>query len=255
MPENRAIIELRGVRKSLGGQTVLAGVDLAIEHGETVVIMGRSGAGKSVILKHMVGLMKPDGGEIYFDGQRLDVMDRHRLQETRKRTGMLFQGAALFDSMSVGENVALGLRKHTRLADEEIRRIAEEKLAAVGLEGTSGKMPAELSGGMRKRVGLARAIAMDPEVVYYDEPTTGLDPITADAINDLILSTRHSLGVTGVVVTHDVASALKVGTRICLLEKGMIVFDGTPEDVLRSDHPVMQQFLAGTAGNVANRNN
>jgi phospholipid/cholesterol/gamma-HCH transport system ATP-binding protein len=252
MPENRPIIELRGVRKSLGGQTVLDGVELAIEHGETVVIMGRSGAGKSVILKHMVGLMQPDGGEIYFDGRRLDGMERHHLQEVRKRTGMLFQGAALFDSMSVGENVSLGLRKHTSLSDDEIGRIAGEKLAAVGLAGTSQKMPAELSGGMRKRVGLARAIAMDPEVVYYDEPTTGLDPITADAINDLILSTNRGLGVTGVVVTHDVASALKVGTRICLLEQGRIVFDGTPDDVRTTDHPVMHQFLAGTAGSMVN---
>ena len=250
MLDSGTLIDLRGVRKTLGGQKVLEGIDLRIAHGETVVIMGRSGAGKSVILKHMVGLMTPDSGEVYFDGRRLDVMDRHELQQVRKRMGMLFQSAALFDSMSVGDNVSLGLRKHTSLDAAEIQRIAEEKLAEVGLEGTSGKMPADLSGGMRKRVGLARAIAMDPEVVYYDEPTTGLDPITADAINDLILSTRRSLGVTGVVVTHDVASALKVGTRICLLDSGRIVFEGTPDEVRATDQPVMRQFLAGTAGTV-----
>ncbi len=247
MTINGPIIELSGVCKSLGGQPVLHGLDLRVERGETVVIMGRSGAGKSVILKHMVGLMAPDSGEVAFDGHRLDSLSRAELRELRKRMGMLFQGAALFDSMSVGGNISLGLRKHTRLGNTEIEQVVERKLAVVGLSGTAAKMPAALSGGMRKRVGLARAIAMDPEVVFYDEPTTGLDPITADSINELILSTRNSLGATAIVVTHDVASALKVGTRICLLSGGRIVFEGTPEQVRVTGHPEMKQFLAGTA--------
>ncbi len=242
------IIELTNVCKDLGGHQVLHRLNLTVEHGETVVIMGRSGAGKSVILKHMVGLMSPGSGEVSFDGYRLNSLPRHELRNLRKRMGMLFQSSALFDSMSVGENISLGLRKHTRLNSDEIEQVVERKLSAVGLAGISAKMPAELSGGMRKRVGLARAIAMDPEVVFYDEPTTGLDPISADSINNLILDTRNSLGVTGIVVTHDVASALKVGTRICLLDGGRIVFEGTPEQVRQTKHPEMKQFLAGTAG-------
>ncbi len=222
-------------------------LNLSVERGETLVIMGRSGAGKSVILKHMVGLMSPDSGEVAFDGHGLSALEDRELQELRKRMGMLFQSSALFDSMSVGGNVSLGLRKHTRLGRDQIARVVERKLSAVGLSGISAKMPAELSGGMRKRVGLARAISMDPEVVFYDEPTTGLDPITAGSINELILDTRNSLGVTGIVVTHDVASALKVGTRICLLDLGRIVFEGTPGQVRQTDHLLMKQFLAGTA--------
>ncbi|MBW7996696.1 MAG: ABC transporter ATP-binding protein [Candidatus Glassbacteria bacterium] len=248
MPDSDTILQLVNVRKDLGNQRVLDGLNLSVMHGETLVIMGRSGSGKSVILKHMVGLMRPDDGEIFFDGRRLDVMERHQLREVRKRMGMLFQSSALFDSMSVGENISLGLRKHTRLSAAEIELVVEEKLNLVGLAGTSAKMPAELSGGMRKRVGLARAIAMDPELVFYDEPTTGLDPITADSINELILDTRESLGVTAVVVTHEVANALKVGTRICLLDGGRIVYEGTPGEVRRTDHPLMDKFLAGTAG-------
>jgi len=243
-----SLIELKSVYKSLGGQPVLDDLNLTINRGETLVIMGRSGAGKSVILKHIIVLMKPDSGEVLFDGQRLDTLPRPELNEARKRVGMLFQGSALFDSMSVGENVSAALRRHKKLKPEQVNHVVAAKLDAVGLSGTENKMPNELSGGMRKRVGLARAIAMDPEVVLYDEPTTGLDPITADQINDLILETRRNFGVTSVVVTHDVRSALKVGTRVCLLVNGKINFSGSPDEVRKTDNPYVRQFLESYAG-------
>ena len=244
---NDSIVQLEDVYKSFGDEQVLAGLNLSVPRGETLVIMGRSGAGKSVILKHMVGLISPDGGEVYFDGRRLETLKHAELQQVRKRMGMLFQGAALFDSMTVAENVSLGLRKHTSLSEGEIRRVVTAKLSAVGLSGVEEKMPAELSGGMRKRVGLARAIAMDPELVLYDEPTTGIDPITADAINNLILDTRRQFGVTSVVVTHDVANALKVGTMISMLVEGRVIFSGSPDEVKSTDNPYVRQFLEGSA--------
>ena len=242
-----AIMELAGVYKSLGAQPVLRDLNLSVLRGETLVIMGSSGAGKSVILKHMVGLMAPDRGAVLFDGRRLDRMNRPELQQARKRMGMLFQGAALFDSMTVAENVSLGLRKHTKLGEKEIAAIVEAKLAAVGLAGSQNKIPAELSGGMRKRVGLARAIAMDPELILYDEPTTGLDPITADAINNLIIETRDKFGVTSVVVTHDVNTLLKVGSTVSLLNEGKIIFSGAPAELKSTDNPYVRQFLEGRA--------
>ena len=242
------LIELKSICKSLGDQQVLDDLNLTIKRGETVVIMGRSGVGKTVILKHIIGLMKPDNGQVLFDSLRLDILSRPQLNEVRKRFGMLFQSSALFDSMTVGENVSAALRRHKKMTSEEIHRVVAAKLQAVGLTGIENKMPDELSGGMRKRVGLARAIAMDPEVVLYDEPTTGLDPITADQINDLILETRRKFGVTSVVVTHDVTSALKVGTLICLLVNGKINFTGRPEDVKNTDNPYVCQFLDTQAG-------
>ena len=226
---------------------MLSDLSLSVPRGETLVIMGRSGAGKSVILKHMVGLLNPDRGAVLFDGRRLDRMRRAELQQARKRMGMLFQSSALFDSMTVAENVSLGLRKHTRLGEKEIAAKVEAKLAAVGLAGIEQKMPAELSGGMRKRVGLARAIAMDPELILYDEPTTGLDPITADAINNLIIETRDKFGVTSVVVTHDVNTVLKVGSTVALLNEGKIIFSGTPAELKSTDNPYVRQFLEGRA--------
>ena len=226
---------------------MLSDLSLSVRRGETLVIMGRSGAGKSVILKHMVGLLNPDRGAVLFDGRRLDRMRRAELQQARKRMGMLFQSSALFDSMTVAENVSLGLRKHTRLGEKEIAAKVEAKLAAVGLAGIEQKMPAELSGGMRKRVGLARAIAMDPELILYDEPTTGLDPITADAINNLIIETRDKFGVTSVVVTHDVNTVLKVGSTVALLNEGKIIFSGTPAELKSTDNPYVRQFLEGRA--------
>jgi len=241
------LIELQSIYKSLGDQQVLDDLNLTIERGETMVIMGRSGVGKTVILKHIIGLMKPDNGQVLFDSLRLDILSRPQLNEVRKRFGMLFQSSALFDSMTVGENVSAALRRHKKMTPEEIHRVVAAKLQAVGLTGIENKMPDELSGGMRKRVGLARAIAMDPEVVLYDEPTTGLDPITADQINDLILETRRKFDVTSVVVTHDVTSALKVGTVICLLVNGRINFSGRPEDVRNTDNPYVRQFLESRA--------
>jgi len=244
---NDSIVKLANIYKRFGDEHVLAGLNLSVPRGETLVIMGRSGAGKSVILKHMVGLMAPDRGEVYFDGRRLDRLKHAELQQVRRRMGMLFQGAALFDSMTVAENVSLGLRKHTRMSEGEIREVVIAKLAAVGLSGVEEKMPAELSGGMRKRVGLARAIAMDPELVLYDEPTTGIDPITADAIKNLILDTRRQFGVTSVVVTHDVSNALKLGTLISLLVDGQIIFSGTSGELQSTDNPYVRQFLEGSA--------
>ncbi len=244
---NDSIVQLANIYKRLGDEQVLAGLNLSVPRGETLVIMGRSGAGKSVILKHMIGLMAPDRGEVYFDGRRLDTLKHAELQQVRRRIGMLFQGAALFDSMTVAENVSLGLRKHTRMSEGEIREVVRAKLAAVGLSGVEEKMPAELSGGMRKRVGLARAIAMDPELVLYDEPTTGIDPITADAIKNLILDTQRQFGVTSVVVTHDVSNALKLGTLISLLVDGRIIFSGTSGEVKSTDNPYVRQFLEGSA--------
>lgn len=244
---NDSIVQLANIYKRFGDEQVLAGLNLSVPRGETLVIMGRSGAGKSVILKHMIGLMAPDRGEVYFDGRRLDTLKHAELQQVRRRIGMLFQGAALFDSMTVAENVSLGLRKHTRMSEGEIREVVRAKLAAVGLSGVEEKMPAELSGGMRKRVGLARAIAMDPELVLYDEPTTGIDPITADAIKNLILDTQRQFGVTSVVVTHDVSNALKLGTLISLLVDGRIIFSGTSGEVKSTDNPYVRQFLEGSA--------
>lgn len=244
---NDSIVQLTNIYKRFGDEQVLAGLNLSVPRGETLVIMGRSGAGKSVILKHMIGLMAPDRGEVYFDGRQLDTLKHAELQQVRRRIGMLFQGAALFDSMTVAENVSLGLRKHTRMSEGEIREVVRAKLAAVGLSGVEEKMPAELSGGMRKRVGLARAIAMDPELVLYDEPTTGIDPITADAVKNLILDTQRQFGVTSVVVTHDVSNALKLGTVISLLVDGRIIFSGTSGEVKSTDNPYVRQFLEGSA--------
>jgi len=235
------------VWKSFVRKSVLRGVDLEIEPGETIVIMGRSGCGKSVLLKHIVGLLQPDRGRILIDGEDITTLSRKHLYILRMRFGMVFQGAALFDSLSVGENVGLALREHTNKTDEEINRIVEQRLEMVGLEGVSDKHPAELSGGMKKRVGFARAIAMDPECVLYDEPTTGLDPIMADVINNLIIKLATELSITSVVVTHDLASAYKVADRIAMLHDGKIIFLGTPGQLRSTDDPYVRQFIEGSA--------
>jgi len=240
-------IECRGLYKSFDRKSVLRGLDLSIEGGESIVVMGRSGCGKSVLLKHMVGLLEPDEGEVRIDHLDIVGVNRRKLFEIRMRFGMVFQGAALFDSLTVGENVGLALREHTSMRDADIRRVCEEKLALVGLEGVSDKRPAELSGGMKKRVGFARAIAMDPECVLYDEPTTGLDPIMADVINNLIIKLKTELSITSVVVTHDLASAYKVADRIAMLHDGRIIFDGTPQEVRATDEPIVRQFVEGRA--------
>jgi len=246
MVEN-PIISVRNVHKTFEGNYVLRGLSLDVFRGETLVILGRSGCGKSVLLKIMIGLMKPDEGEVIIDGVDITALDEPALNEIRRRFGVLFQSSALFDSMSVGENVAFPLRMHTTLSDEEIKRRVKEKLALVELHDVENLSPSQLSGGMMKRVALARAIAMDPEIIFYDEPTTGIDPITADAINELILSLARKLGVTSVLVTHDMKSAFKVGTRIVLLHKGQVVAEGRPDEFEVSDNPYVRQFIEGSS--------
>jgi phospholipid/cholesterol/gamma-HCH transport system ATP-binding protein len=241
------VIRIRGLKKRLGGRPVLDGVDLDIPSGKTVVIMGRSGTGKSVLLKHIIGLMQPDAGQIEVDEQPIVGLSEHDLDEVRKRFGMLFQGAALFDSLTVGENVALPMREHTRLPDAEVRRRVAERLDWVGLRGVEEMQTASLSGGMRKRVGLARALAMDPAYILYDEPTTGLDPIMADVINRLIRSLQQRIGVTSVVVTHDLNSAYHVGDAMAMLHEGHVVFTGTPDELRAASDPFVRQFVQGSS--------
>ena len=243
----QAAIRIVDLYKRLNGKPVLNGINLTIYRGETLTIIGRSGEGKSVLLKHIIGLMKPDSGSVYIDGVDITRMSGRSLAEVRRRFGMLFQGAALFDSMTVDENVGIGLREHTDIPEEKIKATVKEKLAQVGLFNIENIKPAELSGGMKKRVGLARAIAMDPEIVLYDEPTTGLDPINADAINNLILHLKASLNITSVAVTHDMVSAYKISDRIAMLYGGKIIFSGTPEEVRNCDNPIVQQFINGQA--------
>jgi phospholipid/cholesterol/gamma-HCH transport system ATP-binding protein len=241
------VIEIRNLQKSFNGKPVLRGVDLEIPEGETQIIIGRSGCGKSVLLKHIIGLIKPDAGQIFIAGEEVTSLSSRELYRLRRKFGMLFQGAALFDSMTVEENVALGVREHRMFDEPEILRRVAEKLELVGLPNTQQMKPAELSGGMKKRVGLARALMMDPEFVLFDEPTTGLDPITADAINDLIIDCTNKLGVTSIVVTHDMTSAYKVGHRFSMLHDGQVIFTGTPEEVRNTQHPIVRQFIEGRA--------
>jgi len=239
------MIQLRGVSKRLGSKQVLDGLDLEIPAGMTMVILGRSGSGKSVLLKHIIGLMKPDEGSIEIEGEDIAHMDEAELNRVRKRFGMLFQGAALFDSLTVGENVALPMREHLKLPEAEIRRRVAERLSWVGLQGVEDMKPASLSGGMKKRVGLARAVAMDPAYILYDEPTTGLDPIMSDVINELIRSIQKRMGVTSVVVTHDLHSAWKVGDRLALLHEGRVQFTGTPAEAQATNDLLVRQFIEG----------
>ena len=241
------MIELIEVRKSFGENHVLRGVNLKIESGESMVVIGGSGTGKSVILKHIIGLIRPDSGKIIIDGNNIPELSERELNEFRKRFGMLFQGSALFDSLSVWENVGFGLKEHRNLPEAEIREIAREKLAMVGLKGIEDRMPADLSGGMKKRVGLARAIAMDPQIILYDEPTTGLDPIMSDVINNLIQEMNQQLSVTSVTITHDMKSAYKIADKIAMLYQGKILEVGTPDEIRESQNPVVQQFINGSA--------
>jgi len=241
------MIEIKEVHKSFAQNEVLRGVNLTIQKGETMVIIGRSGCGKSVLLKHIIGLLKPDQGRILVDGEDITSYNDNELNKLRKRFGMLFQASALFDSMTVDENVGLGLREHTDLPETEIKEKVTKTLKLVGLSGIEEKKPAELSGGMKKRVGLARAIAMDPEYVLYDEPTTGVDPIMGDVINELIVSCRNVLSITSIAVTHDIVSAYRIADRIAMLYQGKIIFIGTPEETKNTDHPVVRQFIEGSA--------
>jgi phospholipid/cholesterol/gamma-HCH transport system ATP-binding protein len=241
------MIRIRGLRKQLGRRLVLDGLDLDIASGESLVIMGRSGSGKSVLLKHIVRLMEPDAGSIEIDGQDIVGLPEREMNEVRKRFGMLFQGAALFDSMTVGENVGLPLRELLRWDDARIRERVRERLEWVGLHDVEKQKPASLSGGMRKRVGLARAIVMDPQFILYDEPTTGLDPIMADVIDQLVRALQRRLGVTTVVVTHDMTSAFKVADRVAMLNDGRIVYSGTVAEARNTGDPLVRQFIEGSS--------
>ena len=241
------LIRLEDLWKSFGPLQVLKGLKLDICKGETVVIIGGSGSGKSVILKHIIGLLRPDRGRVVFDHIVISEESEKNLAQVRERFGMVFQGAALFDSMTVLENVAFGLRRHTDYGEDRIRRIVAEKLRLVGLTGVEDKMPAELSGGMKKRVGVARAIAMEPEVILYDEPTAGLDPIMSDVVSELIMRVQQSQHATSVVVTHDMKSAYKIADRIAMLGEGKIIEEGSPEQIQASANPVVRGFVRGEA--------
>jgi len=241
------MIAVRQLQKSFGAQLILAGVDLCIESGESAVIIGRSGGGKSVLLKHLIGLLQPDSGDVFVDGDRITRMNERQLLRVRRKFGMVFQGAALFDSMTVAENVAFGLRRHEHLTESEIAKRVAAALDMVDLPGTEKKKPAELSGGMRKRVGLARAIIYEPQIVLYDEPTTGLDPIVSDSIDLLMIRVRDQLKVTSVVVTHDMRSARRVGNHVFMLHDKKIHAHGPPAELFASRDPVVRQFIDGVA--------
>jgi len=245
--ENDIMIKLRNLRKSFGKQDVLLDVNLDIRRGETIVIIGQSGGGKSVILKHMIGLLQPDGGEVSVDNVTISTPKFFDTHTIRRKMGMLFQMGALFDSMNTGENIAFALREHhPELSEKQVQDIVTEKLKLINLVPEfRTKMPNELSGGMKKRVALARAIALSPEILLYDEPTTGLDPITSDVINDLILDMQSKLGVTSVVVTHDMVSAFKVADRIAMLYKGRIIEIGTVDEIKNTENPFVKQFITG----------
>ena len=241
------MIRLVDIHKSFGENLVLRGVNLSIKKGESVVVIGGSGSGKSVLLKHIIGLLIPDKGKVFIDSTELSSLSEDGLNEIRKKFGMLFQSSALFDSMKVWENVGFGLKRHTGMSDRDIKEVAVEKLRMVGLVGVENVMPSELSGGMRKRVGLARAIAMEPEIILYDEPTTGLDPIMADAINELILEMRERLNITSVAITHDMTSAYKIADTIAMLYNGLIIASGSSDEIKGTSDPFVRQFIEGRA--------
>jgi len=242
-----SLIELRNVSKRFGRLIVLDKVNLNIEAGKAIVIIGASGVGKSVLLKHIVGLLRPDSGEVYFSGQRIDNLPEGKLDDIRHRFGYLFQQGALFDSMTVEENIAFPLVQHTNKPPNQIAAIVLEKLSLVGLPEVGKKMPGELSGGQRKRVALARAIALGPEVILYDEPTTGLDPIRSDVINELIIKLQRELHVTSIVVTHDMHSVFRIADRIVMLDQANFIFDGTRAEIRHSQNTIVRHFVEGKA--------
>jgi len=241
------MIEIINLCKSFNGKKVLENLNLTIEKGETMVIIGRSGCGKSVLLKHIIGILRPDSGQIIIDGTDITKLEEKDLKEFRMKFGMLFQGAALFDSLTVHENVGFNLIEHTDRPKGEIRKRVSECLNLVGLKGIEDLKPAELSGGMRKRVGLARAICMNPEIILYDEPTTGVDPIMGDAVNDLIKNLHDKLNPISIAVTHDMVSAYKIASRVAMLYNGKIISVGTPDEVKNTTNPVVKQFITGAA--------
>jgi len=246
-PGGTIVIDVEDLTKSFNGNLVLDNLCLHVGDGETIVVIGRSGCGKSVLLKHIVGLLRPDSGRVVVRGQDITQLSERRLDEVRRHFGVVFQGAALFDSLTVAENVAFGLIQHSRMKRNEIDQKVAYCLDLVGMNGAQNKMPAELSGGMKKRVALARAIAFDPSIILYDEPTTGLDPIMADAINELIVCLGKKLSVTSIAVTHDMKSAYKIADRIAMLHNGKIIAVGTPDEIENSPNPIVQQFIQGKA--------
>lgn len=241
------MIEVRELKKGFGPQPTLDGVSFSIETGDSLVIIGRSGCGKSVLLKHIIGLLRPDSGHVVIDGEDITRMNERELIRVRSKFGMVFQGAALFDSMNVAENVSFALRRERKFTEKEIAQKVGEALEMVELPGIEKQKPSELSGGMRKRVGLARAIIYQPQIVLYDEPTTGLDPIVSDSIDKLIMRVTTTLKVTSIVVTHDMRSARRVGRRIVMLHNKRIYVTGTPDDIFTSNDPVVHQFINGIA--------
>jgi phospholipid/cholesterol/gamma-HCH transport system ATP-binding protein len=243
-PAQSAMIDVQDLYKSFSGFPVLKGINLKMHEGTTTVVLGGSGSGKTVLMKHIMGLFKPDKGRVIVDGHDVSTMSRQALSTFRERMGMVFQSAALFDSMTVGDNVAFPLREHSDLTEAEIKDKVKEKLAVVDLHDVEQKYPAELSGGMRKRVGLARAIIRDPKIVLYDEPTTGLDPLTTESVDEMILNARERLKVTSVVISHDIGSAFHIADRIAVINEGRIVEEGTPAEVRKTEEPFTRQFLA-----------
>ncbi len=243
MSERPVPIRFVGVTKRFGEQTVLDNLDFEVPRGKITFVLGRSGTGKSVMLKHMIGLLAPDSGEVWVEGADITRLGEREMNAVRRRFGMLFQDAALFDSLDVYENIAFPLREHTRLDERKIRETVARKLELVGLPGVERKLPSQLSGGMRKRVGLARAIALDPDIILYDEPTTGLDPLMVEQIDSLIVRTQKAQNVTSVVISHDIPTALRIADRIAVLEGGRIVAEGSPADLQMSEHPFVKDFI------------
>jgi phospholipid/cholesterol/gamma-HCH transport system ATP-binding protein len=249
------IIELKSVYKSFNSKKVLQDFNLCVEKGTTLVVIGRSGCGKSVMLKHIEGVLRPDSGQVSVFGKDIWQLKPDELDLLRKRMNMVFQGGALFDSLSVGENVGFELIEHTSVSKKELRYMVADALSLVDLEGIEELMPSELSGGMKKRVALARAICTKPEIVLYDEPTTGVDPITADSINELIRDLHDKLKVTSIVVTHDMKSAYRIADKIAMLYEGKIIADGSPEEIQDNDNSVVHQFINGLAhGPITDKN-
>ncbi len=238
------MIEIVELQKSFGDVKVLTGINLRVPAGSTCVILGGSGSGKTVLMKHMIGLLTPDAGKVVIDGEDIVPMGAEAMEKVRRKFGMVFQAAALFDSMTVFENVAFPLREHTKLSEEEIRAKVRSRLELMGLKrNVEERFPADLSGGMRKRVGLARAVVLEPKIVLYDEPTTGLDPITTDYVDEMILTAARELGVTSVVISHDISSAFNVADQIAFLSKGVILENGPPEQLRESQNPTVKNFL------------
>ncbi len=247
MEQDRYIIRIEGLTKRFGEFTVLDELDLNLEQDKVNIIIGRSGGGKSVLMKHIIGLLKPDRGRILVRNRDIVPMSEREMAQVRRDFGMLFQEAALFDSLSVEENVAFPLHEHTSKSYKEIMSIVQDQLAGVGLQGMGTKMPAELSGGMRKRVGLARALIMEPKIVLFDEPTSGLDPVVGATINDLILRTKEEFGATCIVISHDISATMKIADNIFMLYQGKIIAQGSPEEIRESSDPVVRQFIKGEA--------